>query len=177
MLSCARTALPSPGGCSWHSASRLKLSSRHLIRRPTGITAPTPDHSPFQRGRITGHIRDHAALRCDASGLPERMGNPRSRRFPRLTGEYEIRWLLTGADRAAGSSGLQLGVDVPAPVGGRPTVSALLLGTPNTELRWPTPAGAFPLSASNAYRVGDDMEVLLEAEDLPKCVYDGAHAH
>ncbi len=87
--------------------------------------------------------------------------------FPVATGEYEIRWLLTGADPAAGSSGLQLGVDVPAPVGGRPTVCVFLLGTPNTELRWPTPAGAFPLSASNAYRVGDDMEVLLEAEDLP----------
>jgi tetratricopeptide (TPR) repeat protein len=87
--------------------------------------------------------------------------------FPVPPGEYEVRWVLTGADPTAGSTGLQLGIDVPAPIAGRPTVSALLLGTPNTELRWPTPAGPFPLSASNAYRVGDDMEVFLEAQDLP----------
>lgn len=87
--------------------------------------------------------------------------------FPLPPGEYEIRWQLTGAAPEAGSQGLQVGLDVPEPRAGQPTVSALLLGTPSTELRWPTAAGQFPLSASNTYRTGSDVELLVEATDLP----------
>ena len=81
-------------------------------------------------------------------------------------GEYEVRALMTSADPEAGSFTLDVPVDVPSLGPGAPAVSALMLGTWNTELRWPAPGGAFPLGALHAYRQTGDLEFLMLADGL-----------
>lgn len=86
---------------------------------------------------------------------------------PMPAGTFEVRSLVVGADPTAGSFGLQLPVLIPAFVRGSPSVSALVLGTPESELRWPTPAGSFPLSPLNAYSRRTPIEILLVADGFP----------
>lgn len=82
-------------------------------------------------------------------------------------GEYEVRALMTSADPEAGSFSLDVPVEVPSLGAGEAAVSALMLGTWNTELRWPAPGGAFPLGALHAYRQNGDLELLLLVDGLP----------
>jgi GWxTD domain-containing protein len=86
--------------------------------------------------------------------------------IPAPAGEFEVRSLAAGADPLAGSFGLQLPVVVPSSVPGQPSVSALVLGTTESELRWPAPGGPFPLSALNSYARHTDIEVFLSSEGL-----------
>ena len=87
--------------------------------------------------------------------------------LPVSPGRYEVRTLATGADPKAGSFRLQPGVEVTEAAAGKPTVSALVLGTSASELRWPTAAGDFPLSPIDGYRLGSEIEIYLEASGLP----------
>ena len=82
-------------------------------------------------------------------------------------GEYEVRALMTSADPEAGSFTLDVPVEVPVLLPGQPAVSALMLGTWSTELRWPAPGGAFPLGALHAYWQSRSLELLLIADGLP----------
>ncbi len=82
-------------------------------------------------------------------------------------GEYEVRALMTSADPEAGSFSLDVPVEVPSVRAGEAAVSALMLGTWTTELRWPAPGGAFPLGALHAYRQNGNLELLLLVEGLP----------
>lgn len=81
-------------------------------------------------------------------------------------GEYEVRALMTSADPEAGSFTLEVPVAVPSLEPGRPAVSALMLGTWATELRWPAPGGGFPLGAMHGYRQSDNLELLMLADGL-----------
>lgn len=81
-------------------------------------------------------------------------------------GEYEVRALMTSADPEAGSFMLEVPVEVPTLEPGRSAVSALMLGTWSTELRWPAPGGDFPLGAMHGYRQGGALELLLLADGL-----------
>lgn len=82
-------------------------------------------------------------------------------------GEYEVRALMTSADPEAGSFSLDVPVEVPSLWTGEAAVSALMLGTLATELRWPAPGGAFPLGALHAYRQSGNLEMLLLVDGLP----------
>jgi hypothetical protein len=84
--------------------------------------------------------------------------------LPVTPGAWEFRALLTDQRPDAGTTGWQPELEVPAP--GVPSVSALVLGTPGSELRWESPAGAFPLSPLNAYRRDDEVALFVEAAGL-----------
>lgn len=86
--------------------------------------------------------------------------------LPVPPGRYELRLLATGTAPDAGSFTLQPGVDVPHSSTEGPTVSALLLGSAASELRWPTASGPFPLSPLNTYPSGGTVEIYLEARGL-----------
>ena len=84
--------------------------------------------------------------------------------LPAAPGSWELRSLVTADDPEVGSSGAQPALDVPLATG--PSISALVLGNPNSGLTWNSPAGVFPLSPSLAYGRDDEVAVLLEARGL-----------
>ncbi len=142
---------------------------------------------PGGLGQIHARAGDAIPLRLRLAALPER-GAPAtldttflydgSRKLrpdqwlvgyvevPVSAGRYEVRSLETGTDPQAGSFTLQAGVDVPPPSTDGPTLSALLLGSVASELRWPSAAGPFPLSPLNSYPAGGTVEIYLEALGL-----------
>ncbi|HJS48597.1 MAG TPA: hypothetical protein VJ773_11475, partial [Gemmatimonadales bacterium] len=85
--------------------------------------------------------------------------------LPLAPGTWELRSLLTDHRPTAGSSGWQAGLEVPAP--GVPSLGALVLGSPGSELAWASPAGTFPLSPLNSYRRGEEVALFVEASGLP----------
>ncbi len=84
--------------------------------------------------------------------------------LPVAPGAWEIRSMVTDHRPGAGSTGWQAELEVPAP--GRPSVSALVLGTPRSGLQWASPAGPFPLSPLNSYRRDDEVALFVEATGL-----------
>lgn len=79
-------------------------------------------------------------------------------------GAWELRSLVTDHRPDAGTTGWQEGLEVPAPAG--PAITALVLGTPRSELVWSSPAGPFPLSPLNSYARDEDVALFLEAAGL-----------
>ncbi|HET8649674.1 MAG TPA: GWxTD domain-containing protein [Gemmatimonadales bacterium] len=126
------------------------------------------------RLRVTALPREGSAVTLDTTILYDASRHLRPDQWlvgyvelPAPGAHYEVRTLMTGADPSAGSFHIQPAVEVPATMPGQPTVSALVLGTAASELRWPTLAGGFPLSPLDGYKVGSDVELFLEVHGLP----------
>lgn len=79
-------------------------------------------------------------------------------------GMWELRSLVTDHRPDAGTNGWQAGLEVPADSG--PAITALVLGTPRSELTWASPAGAFPLSPLNSYARDEAVALFIEAAGL-----------
>ena len=86
--------------------------------------------------------------------------------MPVAAGSWELRSLLTADDPDLGTSGVHPALDVPFATGS--SISAFVLGNPNSGLAWESPAGMFPLSPSLVYGRNDEVALYVEARGLPE---------